>query len=156
MFKIIDFIEEWFLAITLGSMLLLNFANVVSRYFLNLSWSFTEEITTNLFVWSCFIGAAAAAKRGSHLGLSLFTDLLSAKWQRYVGVLVTLMALTMFGVIIWTGVEMVQSQISSNQTTPALGIPEWTMGIAVPVGAIFCFIRFAQAGWWAWQKGGND
>ncbi len=156
MFKIIDYIEEWFLAITLGSMLLLNFANVVSRYFLNFSWSFTEEITTNLFVWSCFIGAAAAAKRGSHLGLSLFTDLLSTKWQRYVGVLVTLMALTMFGVIIWTGIEMVQSQISSNQTTPALGIPEWTMGIAVPVGAIFCFVRFAQAGWWAWQKGGKD
>ncbi|MDT8901657.1 TRAP transporter small permease [Anaeroselena agilis] len=155
MSKLFDAIEDWFLAITLGAMLLLNFGNVLSRYFLNLSMSFTEEITTNLFVWSCFFGAAAAAKRGAHLGLSLFTDMLSAKWQRVCALFVTLLALIMFAVIIWTSIGMVQSQIASKQTTPALGIPEWTMGIAVPVGAAFCFVRFAQAGWLAWRKGGN-
>ena len=97
MFKIIDAIEEWFLALSLGFMLLLNFSNVVSRYFLSMSWSFTEEITTNLFVWSCFLGAAAAAKRNSHLGLSLVTDMLSPKFQRWVGILVTGMSCLMFG-----------------------------------------------------------
>lgn len=155
MFKIIDAIEEWFLALSLGFMLLLNFSNVVSRYFLSMSWSFTEEITTNLFVWSCFLGAAAAAKRNSHLGLSLVTDMLSPKLQRWVAILVTGMSCLMFGVIIVTGFEMVQSQMASGQTTPALGMPEWTMGIAIPIGSLFCFIRFAQAGWIAWQKGGN-
>lgn len=152
MSRIFDAIEEWFLAISLGAMLILNFANVLSRYFLNLSMSFTEEITTNLFVWSCFVGAAAAAKRGAHLGLSLFTDMLSARNQRWVAVIVTAMSLTMFAVIIWTSLNMVQSQMASRQTTPALGLPEWTMGIAVPVGAAFCFVRFAQAGWQAWRK----
>lgn len=152
MSKLFDAIEEWFLAISLGAMLLLNFGNVLSRYFFNLSMSFTEEITTNLFVWSCFLGASAAAKRGAHLGLSVFTDMLPAKWQRLVALIVTLMSLVLFAVIVWTSIGMVQSQMASNQTTPALGIPEWTMGIAVPAGAAFCFIRFAQAGWQAWRK----
>ncbi|MDR7865824.1 MAG: TRAP transporter small permease [Sporomusaceae bacterium] len=155
MSKLFDAIEEWFLAISLGAMLLLNFGNVLSRYFFNLSMSFTEEITTNLFVWSCFLGASAAAKRGAHLGLSLFTDMLSAKWQRLVALIVSIMSLALFAVIVWTSIGMVQSQMASSQTTPALGIPEWTMGIAVPVGAAFCFIRFAQAGWQSWQKGVN-
>lgn len=155
MSKLFDAIEEWFLAISLGAMLLLNFGNVLSRYFFNLSMSFTEEITTNLFVWSCFLGASAAAKRGAHLGLSLFTDMLSAKWQRLVALIVTIMSLVLFAVIVWTSIGMVQSQMASSQTTPALGIPEWTMGIAVPVGAAFCFVRFAQAGWQSWQKGVN-
>ncbi len=155
MSKLFDAIEEWFLAISLGAMLLLNFGNVLSRYFLNLSMSFTEEITTNLFVWSCFLGASAAAKRGAHLGLSVFTDLLPAKWQRLVALIVSIMSLVLFAVIIWTSIGMVNSQLASSQTTPALGIPEWTMGIAVPVGAAFCFIRFAQAGWKSWHKGGN-
>lgn len=155
MFKIIDTLEEWFLALSLGIMLILNFSNVLSRYFLSMSWSFTEEITTNLFVWSCFLGASAAAKRGSHLGLSLVTDMLSPNAQRWVAALVTLMSMSMFAVIIVTGVDMVQAQITSGQTTPALGLPEWSMGIAIPVGALFCLIRFAQAGWQAWQKGGR-
>lgn len=154
MSKLFDAIEDWFLVITLGAMLVLNFANVLSRYFLNLSMSFTEEITTNLFVWSCFIGAAAAAKRGAHLGLSMFTDMMPACWQRRVGLIVSMMSIAMFSVIIWTSIGMVQAQIASKQTTPALGIPEWTMGIAVPVGAAFCLIRFAQAGWKNWRKDG--
>lgn len=153
--KLFDYIEEWFLTITLGAMLVLNFANVLSRYVLGLSFSFTEEITTNLFVWSCFIGASAAAKRGSHLGLSIVTDLLPPRLQRYTAVIVSLLTLIMFGVIISTGIEMVMSQMEHNQMSPALGIPEWTMGLAIPVGALFCFIRFAQAGWREWQKGVN-
>ena len=69
--KIFDALEDWFMVLSLGIMLILNFANVVSRYLLSSTLSFTEEITTNLFVWSCFIGASAAAKRGAHLGFDL-------------------------------------------------------------------------------------
>ena len=86
------------MVVTLGAMMILNFANVVSRYLLSTSIAFTEELTTNLFVWSCFIGAAAAAKRGAHLGFSLVVDSMPRLARRWVAVLVTLLTLGMFGI----------------------------------------------------------
>ena len=145
--KVFDSLEDWFLIVTLGAMMILNFANVVSRYLLSTSIAFTEELTTNLFVWSCFIGAAAAAKRGAHLGFSLVVDSMPGLARRWVAALVTLLTLGMFGIMFVLSLDMIETQIMLKQETPALGMPEWIVSLAIPVGAAFCFIRFAQAGW---------
>jgi len=144
------------LIVTLGAMMILNFANVVSRYLLSTSIAFTEELTTNLFVWSCFIGAAAAAKRGAHLGFSLVVDSMPGLARRWVAALVTLLTLGMFGIMFVLSLDMIETQIMLKQETPALGMPEWIVSLAIPVGAAFCFIRFAQAGWLTWKKGGRQ
>ena len=87
------------MVITLGLMLILNFANVVSRYCLSTSIAFTEELTTNLFVWSSFIATAAAAKRGAHLGFDLLVNSLPAPARRIISALVTLLTLTLFALL---------------------------------------------------------
>lgn len=154
--KIFDSLEDWFMVLSLGFMLILNFANVVSRYLLSTSLSFTEEITTNLFVWSCFIGAAAAAKRGAHLGFDLLLMYMPKKVSRIVTALVTLVTLSMFALLFILSFDMIETQIKLNQQTPALGWPEWTVSLAITVGAFFCFMRFAQAGWNSWKQGGAE
>jgi TRAP-type C4-dicarboxylate transport system permease small subunit len=154
--KVFDSLEDWFLVITLGLMLILNFANVVSRYCLSTSIAFTEELTTNLFVWSSFIGAAAAAKRGAHLGFDLLVNSLPAPVKRIVAALVTLLTLAMFALLFYYSIDMIETQMMLKQETPALGWPEWIVSLALPVSAFFCFVRFAQAGWNTWQKGGAN
>lgn len=152
--KIFDSLEDWFMVISLGLMLFLNFINVISRYCLDTSIAFTEEITTNLFVWSCFIGAAAAAKRGAHLGFDLVVMNLPKKLARIVNALVTMLTLSMFALLFILSFDMIETQIMLKQETPALGWPEWVISLAITVGAFFCFVRFAQAGWISWKKGG--
>lgn len=71
--KILDNIEEWLVCICLAVMTLITFVNVIARWF-SASLSFSEEITTYLFVLLSLLGAAIAAKRGAHLGLTLITD----------------------------------------------------------------------------------
>ena len=154
--KVFDSLEDWFLVITLGLMLILNFANVVSRYCLSTSIAFTEELITNLFVWSSFIGAAGAAKRGAHLGFDLLVNSLPAPVRRIISALVTLLTLAMFALLFFYSIDMIQTQMMLKQETPALGWPEWIVSLALPVSSVFCFFRFAQAGWIAWQKGGAN
>ena len=48
--RILDRIEEIVAAVCLSVMTILAFANVVARYVFSASFSFSEEITTYLFV----------------------------------------------------------------------------------------------------------
>lgn len=144
--KILNNLEEYIIGISLLIMAVINFANVLSRYLLHASWAFTEEITTNLFVLASLLGAAVAAKRGSHLGLSVFTDFIPKKYQKYVTLFSVICAVILFSILFKYGINMVLSQKRFNQTSPALGWPEWIFGLAVPIGAFSLIVRFIQLG----------
>ncbi len=144
--KIINNIEEYIISISLLTMLVIAFANVISRKFLHASWAFTEEITTNLFVLSSLLGAAVAAKRGAHLGLSVLTDFVPQRYQKYVNLISMFSAVLLFALLFRYGIVMVTSQMKYGQTSPALGWPEWVFGLSVPIGAFFLIVRFIQQG----------
>lgn len=144
----LDNIENYVMSVGLTVMTFITVINVISRKFLGLSMSFLEEITTAMFLLITLLGAAAAAKKGSHLGLSVLTDLLPKKHQKYV-VLITWLASVVFSVLlIKYGINMVQSEIRMGITTPSLGWPEAIFGSFVPLGGVFILIRFTQ---WAFN-----
>ena len=142
--KFLDNIENNIIGYGLLIMTVITFVNVISRKFLHLSLSFTEEITTILFIFISLLGAAVAAKRGSHLGLTVFTDFIPAKYQKYVS-LITWLAATFFCFyLVRYGLAMVRSEYIFKIKTPALGWPEWIFGLSIPIGGLFIFIRFTQ------------
>lgn len=142
--KVFSNIEYYVMSVGLTIMTFITVINVISRKFLGLSMSFLEEITTAMFLLITLLGAAAAAKRGAHLGLSVLTDLLPKKLQKYV-VLFTWLTSIVFSVLLLKyGIDMVQSEIRMGITTPSLGWPEAIFGSFIPIGAIFILIRFTQ------------
>lgn len=144
--KFLDHFEEYILFVSLAIMTIITVSNVFSRKVFHASWSFTEEITTNLFILNTLIAAAVAAKRGSHMGLSAVTDLLPKKYDKYVRLITVLVAIFFCGLLLKYGINMVQMELVSGQTTPALGWPEWIFGLSIPVGASLILIRFIQFG----------
>ena len=152
----LDHFEEYILSFSLLTMTFITFANVLARKVFSASWAFTEEITTALFILSSLLGAAVAAKKGAHMGLSVLTDLLPKKLQKYVAAVTVIAAIIFCGFLIKYGFDMVASEIRMGQTTPALGWPEWIFGMAVPVGGIFILIRFIQFGISAFKEQGGS
>ena len=47
------------------------FLNVITRYFIQYSFAFTEEVEVACLVWLTMLGAAAGFRRGIHLGFDL-------------------------------------------------------------------------------------
>jgi len=157
--KIYDYVEKaakLLLVISLAIMALINIANVLSRYVLHASLSFTEEITANIFVYNTFIGAAIAARRGGHLGLTIITDRLPNKYNRVVTLLVSIISAGLYGILIYMGYGMVESQITYGQRTAALAVPEWIFGLAIPIGAFFIMISFIVGGYEAFREKGEE
>lgn len=154
--KIIDKIEEYFLFISLAIMVVLNFGNVISRYFLGGSWSFTEEIVIILFVWNSMLATAVAFKAGAHLGLSVVTDLLPQKMQKFVIIFSSFATVLLMVILAKFGADMVMTQMKYGQITPVLGMPEWWSGISIPVGAVFIILRVIESAYTAIKKGGQQ
>lgn len=140
--KFLGNFEEVICTIVLAVMLVLTFANVISRYFLHASISFTEEITSNLFVLLSVMGTAVAARRSAHLGLSIITDRLSEKGKMKAACIANILSAIFGLILLYTGILMVQNQMRINSKTITLQWPEWIYGSFLPLGAFFIVMRF--------------
>ena len=142
--QILDRIEEIVAAVCLSVMTVLAFANVVARYVFSASFSFSEEITTYLFVLLSLLGTAIAARRRAHLGLTILTDVVNPKVRRVLLIIGYLFAVAFTGAIFYYGILMVISQRQLGQVTANMQWPEWIFGSFVPIGALFATVRFMQ------------
>lgn len=142
--KVLDYFEEVLLFIAFLAITIITFANVVSRNLAGVSLSFTEEITINLLVLITFLGSAIGVRKYAHLGFTLLFDKGNKAIRLFIVFFAGLMSLALFGVLAWYGWEMVSFQMMMNQTTPALGMPQWILSLALPLGAFMCFIRTIQ------------
>ncbi|MFA9424363.1 MAG: TRAP transporter small permease, partial [Sedimentibacter sp.] len=133
--KFFDNLENYIMGFGLTVMTFITVLNVISRKFLGLSMSFLEEITTSLFILITLLGAAAAAKKGGHLGLTILTDLLPKKYQKYAALFTWAVATFFSFFLIKYGYLMVMSEKKMGITTASLGWPEWWIGTFIPVGA---------------------
>jgi len=144
--KIVNHIEEIILALALAVMTIISFANILSRNFAEMSLSFTEEITINLFVLLTFVGTAVGVRRYAHLGFTLIYDKAGTGLKKAIIVFSSLAGLVLFGVLFWYGIQMVLFQMDMGQKTPALGMPQWILSSSMAVGALLCVIRTIQVG----------
>lgn len=144
MSKLLGNIEEYLSAACLAVMTLLTFANILARYVFKASFSFSEEVTTYLFVLLSLMGAAIAAKRGSHLGFTLISDMMPPAIHKLMKAVGYLFAVAFCGLLCYYGLIMTISQYQRRQITAGMQWPEWIFGAFVPFGAFFVTVRFLQ------------
>ena len=142
--KILDYIEESLVCVCLVVMTALTFVNVVARYVFSASLSFSEEITTYLFVLLSLLGSAIAAKRGAHLGLTIISDRVGPKAGRVLGIISMAFATAFPALICYFGFFVALNQFNKGQLTAGTQLPEWIFGSFVPIGALFVTIRFGE------------
>jgi len=95
-------IEETFIALILGLMTMLTFANVVARYVFNSNILWALETTVFLFAWLVLIGASYCVKTRAHLGVDLLLKALPSPINRMVAILAVL-ACVAFSVLLLFG-----------------------------------------------------
>ncbi|RJQ62296.1 MAG: TRAP transporter small permease [Desulfobacteraceae bacterium] len=142
--------EEYLLAVLLIVMVALNFTGVLCRYWLHLSLPWIEEVEVGLFIWMIFVAAGLTVVRDIHLGFSALVDRMPACVKEISQVCGRLVFLFLFALLSWFGARMVMNEVASDQRTPTLGWPEWTIGAAVPLGAAIGIWRII--GWIARRR----
>lgn len=123
------------------------FLGVFSRYILQATFQWYDEVARLCFIWIVFLGAALAVKRGMHFRMRLVVDRLGPGAARFADHLVTL-ATVVFGAVLVAGGYGIYP-IAQRQVTDALDISMLWFYAALPVGGA---LIIAYALRQAWQR----
>jgi TRAP-type C4-dicarboxylate transport system permease small subunit len=133
-------IDHWIAAILLMAMALIAFVNILSRYFVNFSIGFTEEITINLFVWMTVVGTGIAFERAAQLGMVTFFNMFPLKMKKSLVVFSALLGAGLFVLVCWYMIQAIYDEITLfHATSASLGIPVWIYYAGVPLLSVFVF-----------------
>jgi C4-dicarboxylate transporter DctQ subunit len=80
--RVVNEIEETLIAVILGLMTVITFANVIARYVFNANILWALETTVFLFAWLVLLGASYCVKTHSHLGVDAVINMVSKKTRR--------------------------------------------------------------------------
>ncbi len=164
-----DQVEETLIALLLGLMTLITFANVVARYVFNTNILWALETTVFLFAWLVLIGASYCVKIGAHLGVDLAINLLPPALRRIAG-LTAVAACLAFSILLLIGAwqywapfigERAWYEVNDirmpgflqflagwlNEGEPWEKIPRFIPYFALPFGMALLTFRFLEAGW---------
>ena len=168
--SIIDNIEETFIAITLGLMTLITFANVIARYVFNANILWGLEATVFLFAWLVLIGASYGVKQTFHIGVDVVLVMVP-KPVRKILTLIACAACLLFAALLLKGawdywspfigkrafyetddlpVPFFLTWISDvfNEGETYEKLPRFIPYAALPIGMALLLYRFIQATWY--------
>lgn len=119
------------------AMVVIIFAQVVARYALSNSLSWSEEIGRYIFVWMTFIGSAIAVRNKLHVALDMFVVRLPRSLQKLCLMISYVSMMIFTGVVIYGGYKFVLK--GSNQISAALQLPMHYVYLVLPIGGGLIF-----------------
>ncbi len=170
--RAIDKLEETVIAVLLGLMTLITFANVVARYLFNDNILWALEVTVFLSAWMVLLGASYAVKHTIHIGVDVAVRALPPRLGRIL-TLVAAVACILFALLLLKGAWDYWYPFVTKRAfleTDDVPMPDFLQFLAVwlnegeryeklprfipyfvlPLGMGLLTLRFIQAGWRVW------
>ncbi len=150
-----DRLEEGALVLTFAVMTVVAFVNVLTRYVIQYSLAFTEEIVVSLFVWLTLLGAAVAFREGSHLAFTWLVERAPRPARRLSVVVTAALSVALFALLLYFGVSQISNERLMGTTSEALAIPQWWYTAGIPLFSALIIVRVMQAARRAWYDLGR-
>ncbi len=136
-FKLVDLpglLALWALAIIV-------FLQFFTRYVLNDSLAWTEEIARYVLILVAFLGAITVARKGTHIFLEFFYRYLPALYGKWLAVAMEALTFAFFGYMAWVAVELAQktkTKMASAEIPKSLVY--WGVAIGLAIVALYSFL----------------
>ena len=165
----IDQLEETLIAVILGLMTLVTFANVIARYVFNDNILWALETTVFLFAWLVLLGMSYGVKKNFHIGVDALVNILPTSVRKIL-TLIAVSACLLFSLLLlqgawdyWSPFIGKRAFLETNDV-PMPGflqfladmlndgehyekMPRFIPYFALPLGLTLLTFRFLQAAW---------
>ncbi|MEM7238755.1 MAG: TRAP transporter small permease [Pseudomonadota bacterium] len=165
----LDHLEETVIAVILGLMTMITFANVIARYVFNSNILWALELTVFLFAWLVLIGVSYCVKITAHLGVDAVVNLVSPATRRIMTLMAVACCLAFSFLLLkgswdyWWKFATTASFLETedipmpgflqflaetmNEGERYEKIPRFIPYFVLPFGMALLSLRFLQAGW---------
>ncbi|MGB0722891.1 MAG: TRAP transporter small permease [Gammaproteobacteria bacterium] len=167
--RLVDNIEETSIAICLGLMTIITFANVIARYVYESNILWALEATVFLFAWLVLMGMSYGVKKHVHIGVDVVINHVSAPVRKVFALLAVAASLT-FSILLLIGswdywwpfatervwyetqdipmfdwLRFIEPLLNEGEAYEKL--PRFIPYAALPLGVALMTLRFAQQAW---------
>jgi TRAP-type transport system small permease protein len=138
----INLLAETLVGALMAVMILDIFVQVVFRYGLESSLSWSEELARYLFVWVIFVGASVAVRRGQHIALTAITGALPEPFHFFATALTLIAFIAFLLVLTWACIPLI---VNARFTVSSeLEIPIAWVYVAAPIGSLLSVLHLAN------------
>lgn len=139
-----EHLEETLLIALLAMMTMIMGIQIVCRYALNASLTWSEELTRYLFIWSGFLSISYCIKKWISIKIDQIMNMLPKSWYMVCQLLLNIILFLLFFYLAIHAFTYLQGSIASGQRSPALGLPMYMVQSAPLVGFGLASIRAFQ------------
>ncbi|MFA6505073.1 MAG: TRAP transporter small permease [Treponemataceae bacterium] len=139
--KAFERVINFLIASLLACMVFLVFGNVISRYFLQISIGWSEEVSRFMLIWLAFLGAVIAYLKNEHLGLDVLHKYLPRFASLILLVIADLFVLAALAFMTKGGFDMTLDSLQSGWVSSAVPIPYGYVYMVAPISTALMFLE---------------
>jgi len=129
--QLVDRVVTGVLLTAMATMVAVVSAQVALRYGLNLSLDWADEVGRLAFVWSIFLAIPLGVREGSHIGIDLLVDKLSARSAAALRRAAAAVAAVLMFTIAWAAVRVAREQWDEMMSTVDASVGWFIVPVAI-------------------------
>lgn len=139
--KWLSHFENALIVVTFAVMIIMVTIQIFTRYFKLGSIFWTEEVAKYAMVWLVFIAASSGFKKGSHIGVDVFVQILPKRAATAVKFAILCLVFVLLLILTFVATQYVISSTKTPMSSPTLGVPMYYIYLAMPIGFLCSAIR---------------
>lgn len=145
--RILNRMEEGFIAFLLVMMTLLVVAEVIGRFVFNHGALWADELTLHASAWMVLFGSSWALKVKAHIGVDAFVKLFPNKMQRIFGLIAVSVSIGYCAILCYGGWIYLAKIRSISIELEDLPVLKWVAHSILIIGLVMLAIRLFQLFW---------
>ncbi len=151
--KFIDNFETYVCRTLLVAFVLLLFFQIIGREVFHVGFSWTEELSTYMFVWFVYLGASYAAKMGAHNRVTFQFNLIPDKAAKIVESFADFIWICFNIYFVYLSYDFVFNRMNTFWKSQTLGVQMKYFYMILPFAFLLMTIRIIQVNYKKWVKG---
>lgn len=136
-------LEQGILVAGLLGLAIMAFVEVVSRYFLNHSFTWFEEFSRYFCVFLTFLGASLGVKHGTHFCMDFVLTRVGSRTGHLMRMITNSIAAFIFCIVAWLALEHALKLKKFGTTSAAMSLPMFWAYLPIAFFSATLAIRFA-------------
>ena len=140
--RILSYLEQGFVVLTLTIMVSLAFIQVILRDFFSFGIIWADELLRHMVLWIGFIAGSMVTKQGRHIAIDVMSRTLPKDLRKWNEMVLTTIAILFSGFLFKTALHFVAVEKEYGQMCASLQTPLWVMELVFPITFALLTVRF--------------